>query len=102
MPGSGGGSSGVPPNLQCTVQNSSVDGGYSDQPIDCGKFYLVRSWGLHVHRDVMHLVADDLPADTIPAGYPAELDGALDSSGKALTGTLNVNGTRVTVHLTRK
>ena len=41
-------------------------------------------------------------ADTIPAGYPAELDGALDSSGKALTGTLNLNGTRVTVHLTRK
>jgi len=43
-----------------------------------------------------------LPADATANQYPYELDAALDTTGKNLTGTLNMDGTRITVHLQRK
>ncbi len=73
----------------------------SNYPVDCGKFYLCIT-GVCTCTATSCTASPTLSADTGPAGYPIELDGALDSSGKALTGTLNLGGTRVTVHLTRK
>ncbi len=97
LPGYGGsgGSTG------CEVQINNPDQSVTYQPADCGKLYLC----------LMQVCACDatgcstgpsVAAGTAPAGYPAELDAALDSSGENMTGTLNLNGTRLTVHLQRQ
>jgi hypothetical protein len=70
--------------------------------VDCGKFAICVTENACACTATSCISAPNLPAATSPSGYPAELDGALDSSGKSLTGTLNLNGTRITVHLTRK
>jgi len=98
--GLGGGAT-AGPNPQCWVQSTAADGTITNNPVDCGKFYLCISQVCACTATAC-AAAPTVAAGTGPAGYPAELDGALDSAGKALTGTLNVNGTRVTVHLTRK
>ena len=97
----GGGSETFDSPPQCTVQDSSLDGSVTNYPVDCGKYHLCLSQVCSCTA-ASCTSSPTLPPDTAASAYPAELDGALDSSGKALTGTLNLNGTRVTVHLTRK
>lgn len=101
VPGSGGGETGTPPDVQCTVQTDLPDGGYTNQPVDCGKMYLCLSQACACNATSCGS-GPALAASVIPAQYPAELDAALDASGTNMTGTLNVNGTRVTVHLQRQ
>jgi hypothetical protein len=97
IPGSGGGES----NGQCAVHINAQDGSSTDQPIDCGKYYLCLLQ-VCACNDGSCTAAPAVASDAGPASYPTELDGALDATGKNLTGTLNVNGTRVTVHLQRQ
>ncbi|HVY39806.1 MAG TPA: hypothetical protein VHM31_17835 [Polyangia bacterium] len=69
--------------------------------IDCGKLFLCRDLRVCSCTESA-CTSISAPAGLVPAQYPIALDGALDSSGKSFTGTLNIDGTRVTVHLTRK
>jgi hypothetical protein len=72
---------------------------YSDgqgHSVDCDKFYLC--------QDVFACdciestcTGRQVPTGTPVGQYPIELDAALDATGTTLTGTLNLNGTRVTV-----
>ncbi|HVT07049.1 MAG TPA: hypothetical protein VHO67_06310 [Polyangia bacterium] len=101
IPGASGGESGTSDNPQCTVDEQSLDGSVTTTPVDCGKFYLCET-RVCACTATSCIASPTVPDGTSPAGYPAELDGALDSSGKALTGTLNIKGTRITVHLARK
>jgi hypothetical protein len=103
MPGAGGGASEVGGVQECTVQSQSIDGSFSDHPVDCGKF------GLCMHNVCACMATScaasspDVPAGTLPSGYPVELDAALDSTGKTLTGTLALStDLRVTVVLTKQ
>jgi hypothetical protein len=102
VPGSGGGSSGSGADQQCFAQNSSVDGGYTDYPVDCGKFTLC-TYGVCTCTATSCTSSPVVAAGAIPSGYPVELDAALDSTGKTLTGTLALSSTlRVTVVLTKQ
>jgi hypothetical protein len=102
LPGAGGSeSTDSSGNAVCFVQNSLPDGSYTDQQIDCGKFYL-GTFNVCSCTASACSSFPAVPSGTAPADYPAELDGALDSTGKMLTGTLVVDGTRVIVHLTHK
>jgi hypothetical protein len=102
LPDVGGGISGQGADQQCFVQISSIDGSSTDQPVDCGKFALC-------NRNVCACTATSCAtsspvvlAGTLPSGYPVELDAALDSAGKTLTGTLALSANlRVTVVLTK-
>jgi hypothetical protein len=103
LPGTSGGFSlDATGNNVCTVSINPGDGtASSDQPIDCGKFALGFANVCACTKDSC-TSSPALDPGTAPSDYPAELDGALDSSGKSLTGTLLLNGSRITVHLTRK
>jgi hypothetical protein len=102
VPGSGGGSSGSGADQQCFAQNSSVDGGYTDYPVDCGKFTLCTS-GVCACTATSCTSSPVVAAGAIPSGYPVALDAALDSTGKTLTGTLALSTTlRVTIVLTKQ
>jgi hypothetical protein len=102
LPGAGGGAGeDASGNWTCEVQVDSVGGASTQQPIDCGKFYL----GAEQVCACTATSCGSSPAiasGTVAANYPAEIDGALDSSGNALTGTLVIGDTRIIVHLTRK
>jgi hypothetical protein len=69
----------------------------TDQQVDCGYYDLVLA-------QVCSCTAASctsrptIAAGTLPAGYPIEFDGTVDSAGKMLTGTL----AGYTVHLTRQ
>jgi len=69
-------------------------------PVDCGKLSLC---GLGSVCSCTATACTSIPEPTtLPVNqYPVELDGALDSTGTTLTGTLNF-GTRVTVVLTKQ
>jgi len=102
LPGAGGTASGSGADLQCFTQISAPDASPSNQQVDCGKFTLC-------NKNVCECTASScvsgpvVPAGTLPSGYPAELDAALDSTGKTLTGTLALStDLRVTVVLTRQ
>jgi hypothetical protein len=69
--------------------------------VDCGKYDLCLA-RVCACTQAGCTAAPPLPIDATPPQYPVELDGALDSSGNTLTGTLNMDGTRVTVHLQRQ
>jgi hypothetical protein len=73
----------------------------SSDPVDCGKLYLC-----NIARPCACTASGctipPLPADATAAQYGGELDGALDTTGKMLTGTLTLNGQRITVHLTKQ
>jgi hypothetical protein len=102
MPGAGGGASGTGADQQCFTQNSSVDGGYTDYPVDCGKFALC-TYGVCSCTATSCTASPVVAAGAIPSGYPVELDAALDSTGHTLTGTLALSSTlRVTVVLTKQ
>jgi hypothetical protein len=81
----------------CGLNNA--DG--STTPVDCGKLLLCELSNV-CQCTATACAIPAIPADQAPAQYPDELDAALDSTGQNLTGTLTVNGTRVTVHLQRK
>lgn len=85
----------------CTVQINALDGSYTIQPIDCGKFNLCVQQ-VCTCSATSCIAAPAIASDAIAAAYPIELDAALDTSGKNMTGTLNIQGTRVTVHLQRQ
>lgn len=102
LPGSGGGfGPDATGTNACYVSIHPADGtAPSNQPIDCGKFGLgVAQVCVCTKDSCTSSPAVDTAA--VPSAYPAELDGALDSSGKSLTGTLLLNGVRITVRLTR-
>lgn len=75
------------------------DGG--SVPIDCGKLFLCNMVGTCI-CNATSCAIPPLPAGTTAAKYPIELDGALDSTGATLTGTLNLGATRVTVVLQKQ
>ncbi len=103
MPGAGGGTSEVGGVQQCTVQSQSIDGSFSDQPVDCGKFALCLHNVCACTASSCAASSPVVPAGTLPSGYPVELDAALDSTGKTLTGTLALStDLRVTVVLTKQ
>lgn len=86
---------------QCNIQINAPDGSYSQQPADCGKYTLCL--GRVCDCDATSCGSSPtMPADATPPQYPAELDAALDSSGTSMTGTLNLDGMRITVHLQRQ
>lgn len=70
-------------------------------PVDCGKLSMC-NFLMVCTCTATGCGIPARPADQSPALYPEELDAALDSTGDNLTGTLTVNGERVTVHLTRQ
>jgi hypothetical protein len=85
-----------PPN-DCALNQS--DG--TSTPVDCDKLMLC------IRAPVCDCTASGCTARSEPAGtlvneYPVELDGALDDTGKTLTATLNLAGTRITVVLTKQ
>ncbi len=69
-------------------------------PVDCGKLALCEF--VMACQCTATSCGIQAPADATPDEYPYELDAALDTTGKNLTGTLNLSGTRITVHLTRQ
>lgn len=87
VPGSGGGSSGTGADQQCYAQSDSVDGGYTNTPVDCGKFNLCLE-GVCTCTANGCTASPTVDLSALPSGYPAEMDAALDSAGKTLTGTL--------------
>jgi hypothetical protein len=52
--------------------------------------------------DISTFVSTELNEPVTVGNYPVELDGTLDSTGTTLTGTLNLDGTRVIVVMQRK
>jgi hypothetical protein len=74
-------------------------------PVDCEKIALC---GLGLGLNVCSCTASSCTSLAVPSGaganqYPVELDAALDSTGKTLTGTLAISSTlRVTVVLTKQ
>jgi hypothetical protein len=80
----------------CALQNP--DGTWT--PIDCGKLNLCQL-SLACMCSASGCTSYSIASGTPVGNYPIELDGALDSTGTQLTGTLNV-GTRVTVHLVKQ
>jgi hypothetical protein len=102
VPGTGGGSTGIGADEQCTVQIISTDGGTSNQPVDCGKFVLCTQ-NVCACTATSCGVVPVVAAGAVPSGYPVELDAALDSTGKMLTGTLALStDLRVTVVLQKQ
>ncbi|HLK92478.1 MAG TPA: hypothetical protein VKZ18_21460 [Polyangia bacterium] len=110
VPGFGGGSSIVGGVEQCYAQGSSLDGGYTDTPEDCGKFALCDG-NICACTATSCTTFPTMDPAAIPSDYLSELDAALDSTGKTLTGTLvmrplsqsgNSSDVRVTVVLTRQ
>jgi hypothetical protein len=85
------------PGGGCQVTNA--DGGTS--PISCQKTDLCQGPQPACTCTASACASVQVPAGTPVAQYPVELDGALDATGKILTGTLTV-GNGVTVHLTRQ
>jgi hypothetical protein len=102
VPGTGGGISGTGADEQCTVQIDSTDGGQSNQAVDCGKFALCTRM-VCVCTAASCTASPVVAAWAIPSDYPVELDAALDSTGKTLTGTLALStDLRVTVVLQKQ
>ncbi|HEX3901897.1 MAG TPA: hypothetical protein VH853_03545 [Polyangia bacterium] len=73
----------------------------SSTPVDCGKLYLCNV-AQTCACTASGCTIPPQPADATAAQYPVEMDGALDTTGKMLTGTLTLNGQRITVHLTKQ
>src|ERR1022692_76510 len=72
-------------------------------PIDCGKLTLC--WSHVCSCTASGCASPPIAAGTPVAQYPVELDGALDTTGATLTGTLTLggqSGERITVHLTKQ
>lgn len=102
LPGLGGSSTGTGASQQCFVQIDSTDGGYSSQSVNCGKFVLCTS-NVCACTATSCTAAPIVAPGAIPSAYPVELDAALDSSGKTLTGTLALSADlRITVVLTKQ
>ncbi len=102
LPGSGGSeSTDSSGNNACFAQITAADGSTSSQQIDCGLWYLGNS-GVCTCTATACTSSPSLADGTAPVDYPVEIDAALDTSGKNMTGTLIMNGTRVTVHLQRQ
>jgi hypothetical protein len=102
LPGEGGSSSGIGANEQCTVQIDSTDGGQSNQAVDCGKFALCTRY-VCACTAASCTASPVVAGGAIPSDYPVELDAALDSTGKTLTGTLALStDLRVTVVLQKQ
>ena len=70
-------------------------------PIDCVKLSLCQ-FGMVCTCTATACASVSAPATTPIDQYSVEIDGALDSTGTTLTGTLNLDGTRITVHLTKQ
>jgi len=81
----------------CTL--NEPDG--SSAPVDCDKFYLC-TMAFACACTASGCTSPPMPADATAAQYPIELDGALDTTGKILAGTLALGGQRIAVHLTRQ
>ena len=102
VPGQGGTAAGTGADQQCLVQIDSADGSWSDQVVDCGKFALCIR-GVCACTDTSCAASPVVPAGAVPSDYPVELDAALDSTGKTLTGTLALStDLRVTVVLQKQ
>jgi hypothetical protein len=103
LPGTGGGISGTGADEQCTVQIDSIDGGVSsNQAVDCGKYALCTE-NVCACTATSCSVVPAVATGAIPSDYPVELDAALDSTGKTLTGTLALStDLRVTVVLQKQ
>jgi hypothetical protein len=69
--------------------------------IDCGKLSLCQ-FGMACTCTAAACASVSVPATTPVDQYSVEIDGALDSTGTTLTGTLNLDGTRITVVLTKQ
>ncbi len=93
----GGASNPGTPQQMCT---GDLNG--QQTPVDCGKFYLCTMMVCGCTAGgctSSPLVA----AGSAPSQYPVELDAALDSSGKTMTGTLALSTSlRITVVLTKQ
>jgi hypothetical protein len=86
---------------QCTLEIDNPDGSHTYPPIDCGKMYLCAYQVCDCNATGCGAFPA-LDASSIAAQYPVELDAALDATGTNMTGTLNIAGTRVTIHLQRQ
>jgi hypothetical protein len=83
------------------VQNAPAP--QQSQPVDCGKYNLCITQAVCGCTPTSCISSPLLPSDALPAQYPVELDAALDSTGKTLTGTLALStDLRVTVVLTKQ
>ncbi len=69
--------------------------------IDCGKLFLCGE-AMACACTEASCTSRAAPAGLVPAQYSISLDGVLDDPPTTLTATLAMNGTRVTVHLTRE
>ena len=102
LPSLGGGVSGEGTAEVCSIQIDSTDGSVSFQSVDCGKEGLCAR-NVCACTETLCTASPVVPAGTLPSGYPVELDAALDSTGKTLTGTLALStDLRVTVVLTKQ
>jgi hypothetical protein len=102
IPGSGGSSSTNGGVTTCEVQNNSADGGYSNTPVDCNKFWLC-TYQVCTCSAGGCASSPVVDAGSAPSAYPVELDGALDNNGQTLTGTLLLSQSlRITVVLQRQ
>jgi hypothetical protein len=103
LPTIGGGVSGEGTTQQCDIQIDSTDGSVAYQEVDCGKFALCMHNVCACTAPSCGTASPVVPKGTLPSGYPVELDAALDSTGKTLTGTLALSADlRVTVVLTKQ
>ena len=75
------------------------DGGST--PVNCGKLSLC-GFGAVCTCSASGCVSQQVPPGTLVSNYPVELDAMLDSTGRTLTGTLNLDGNRVTVVLQKQ
>ncbi len=87
----------TPPGGGCVMVDP--DGGTT--PIDCGKTVLCDGPDLACSCTATACTSVPVAAGLTAVQYPIELDGALDSTGTMLTGTLTL-GTGLTVHLTKQ
>jgi hypothetical protein len=102
VPGTAASISGTGADEQCTLRNDSIDGGSANQPVDCGKYALCTQNACTCTATSCSVVPA-VAAGAIPSDYPVELDAALDSTGKTLTGTLAIStNLRVTVVLQKQ
>jgi len=75
--------------------------GQDTQPVDCDKLFLCAVTPVCTCTATSCAIPS-VPTDTPPSGYPVELDAALDSSGSSLTGTLLLDGQRITVRMQKQ
>lgn len=75
------------------------DGGST--PVNCGRLSLC-GIGAACQCSASGCVSEQVGAGTPVSNYPVELDAMLDSAGTTLTGTLNLDGSRVTVVLQKQ